>query len=80
MKIYPVYEHQIEGLISNLKAHDTNVTPNADGSYSISGHGVEATAIFTPDNNELNISVAKKPFYVSMDRIQNGIEEALRGE
>lgn len=73
--ISPVTPPQIHSLIESLQEHNSTVTDTGNGSYTISGHGVFATAKF--DGSSLSIDVTKKPFFVSLSMIENGIHSAI---
>lgn len=70
-------------LIGELTANGTTTTkaPVIAGSdvetYSIKGHGVEAIASHNTKTNELSVTVNKKPFFVTVDHVETGLEEAL---
>ena len=74
-----VYEkipaEQVAKLVAELPNYGSTVQSQGTGIYAVIGHGVSATAVY--DGSTLTITVTKKPFYVSMDMIQRGMDLAL---
>jgi hypothetical protein len=72
----PATLDQVKNLQSELASHGTSCSQDATGKYLISGHGISANATY--DGNVLSVNILHKPFYVSIDMIQNGIKDALK--
>lgn len=45
--------------------------------FEVQGHGVLAAASLNEETGDLTVEVKKKPFYVSLDRIQAQLKEEL---
>ena len=71
----PATQDQVGNLIAKLQTHNSTVSNPSPNQYVISGHGIYATASF--DGTILSVSVSKKPFFVSMDMIENGLKSNL---
>ena len=73
--ISPITQTQIDSLVLNLKDHGSIVQSDPTEGYQISGHGIQAMAKF--DGSSLIVVVIHKPFFVSMDMIENGLKSSL---
>lgn len=78
----PVTQTQVDEIVTHLRGGGNSVgdqstlgSPNK--TYSISGHGIDASAVYDPAKSELTVSIQHKPFFVSMDHIEQGIQAAL---
>lgn len=65
----------ISKLLDELKASGTHVATQGVGIYVIEGHGVKSTATYK--DGDLTVTVTSKPFYVSMERIEEGLDDAI---
>ena len=45
--------------------------------YEINGHNIQALASYEPATGDLTVTVQKKPFYVSINDIEKGIEKEM---
>jgi hypothetical protein len=68
---------QVENLEKVLGTAGTTVTKTSANEWEITGHGIKATALYTPADLMLSVDVLEKPFYVSIERIHEGITKAL---
>ena len=71
----PATQTQIDKLILELQNHGTTVVNDPTEGYQINGHGVYAIGKY--DGTNLSVSVVKKPFFVPLSSIENGLKSAL---
>jgi hypothetical protein len=66
----------IPALEEKLKANGFTVTPEGT-EVEIDGHGCTITGRYDATARTLAVTVARKPFIISMGKIQSAIEEAI---
>lgn len=80
--IKPVDDGAVERMRAKLVAQgvsiNLDVIGNGDIDYHLSGHGVLAIAEYRGDT--LTVNVENKPFYLPLDIIRHGIQEAVDEE
>jgi hypothetical protein len=74
-KLTPAQFTALKGKLSEDKA--TTVMGN-DSNLSISGHGINATAIFDAQTGELSVTVINKPWLLSVNEIQTKLEQEVQ--
>jgi hypothetical protein len=80
MNTFTVYatRDQIATLLDKLKAAGASVLADeGPDSWAISGHGVEAVAQYAEADQILQVSVIKKPWYVSIGVIESQLKNQL---
>jgi len=70
---------QVDSLLVKLKSDGHNAIPILRNRWQVTGHGIDCIAEFMPLRNSLMVTVKHKPLYVRVDRIREGIIEALDG-
>ena len=68
---------QLNALEETLIKDGATVKAIAPFTFEVSGHGVDATAIFSPDTGDLNVTINSKPWYVPVGHIESGLRTAL---
>jgi len=69
---------QLVALQAELRANGGMVTTLSPNQYQIVGHGVTADAAYDPATKVLTVTVVSKPFYVSIEEIETGLQKALQ--
>lgn len=72
--ISPITSEQTQKLIDNIKSHGSSVDLRS-GQYVITGHGI--TAMAKIEGSILTVTVQRKPFYVSLKMIEDGLNSAI---
>lgn len=77
-----VSRDDINKIVAGLTANGASFTETSPNNFTISGHGIIATAIYAGEIDptvkaELTVTVVKKPFFVTEVEIENGIENTL---
>jgi hypothetical protein len=70
---------QLALLETKLQANGETLTTNAPNKYTITGHHVNATAVYDPPSQVLTVTIVSKPFYISDNQIQQGLQKAVAG-
>lgn len=76
--IQPITEPQIETLTKELAAQGTQIAAGEPNQYTVTGHGITASAVFDEALGSLTVTVVHKPFFIPESAIQSGIQNALK--
>lgn len=77
-EIYGVTQDEVNNLLDKIrKVSSTTVTGN--NPYTITGDGVEFSAFYNAQDTTLQVTVNKKPFFISIDYIKTSLEEQFNG-
>jgi len=68
---------QIENLSAKLMGSGALMTEAPVNQWLIQGHGVSAKAQYDPNTSVLTVTVNQKPFFVSIEHIEEGLKAQL---
>jgi hypothetical protein len=73
-----VNEEQVAALLAKLKATGIGAVLITKGKWQLVGHYINAVAEYKPISESVVVTVSKKPFYITMKQIQDGVEANLK--
>jgi hypothetical protein len=77
MFVVKASQKDVDTLIAALQAKGTvrQISPN---NFVVSEGHVNATAVFDPPTGNLTVTINKKPFYITEEHIEKGLEEVIK--